>query len=81
VSERRARGLRLQGRTFRGVKVDVEYGVPTMRGEGARVVLPDRSEIIVTKTDDHDELDGSICYQVQKWRVAKWRESGHGGVI
>jgi len=69
------------GRILRGIKVEVEYGIPTPRGEGARVTLPDGSEIIVHRTDDHDELDGSICYRVQQWRVDKWAEAGEGWAI
>ncbi len=68
-------------RTFRGLVVKVEENVPTPRGEGCRVTMPDGSQVVCAPTSDHPTLDAAACYAVQSWRVDRWRESGHGGAI
>ena len=70
-----------RSRIFQGLCVRVEENVPTPRGEGVRITLPDGSRVLAAPTRDHPTLDAATCYAVNKWRVDKWAESGHGGVI
>ena len=68
-------------RNFQGVQVTTYDGQPTKWGEGVRIVFPDGSERVAAPTDSHHDLDEVTCYEVNRWRVAKWKEAGHGGVI
>lgn len=67
----------IQLRNFQGIEVAVEYGVPTERGESARIVMPNGDErVAVLDPDRKNGREECIAFAVNRWRVQQWREAG-----
>lgn len=68
-------------RVYHGLCVVVEEGVPTPRGEGVRITLPDGSQCTAAPTEDHPNIEAATSYAVNRWRVDRWSEAGKRGAI
>lgn len=74
------------GRNFRGVLVTLEYGTDlgpysNVPVDGARITLPDGSQIAFKPTSCHQSIDEAACYHASHWRVDEWKEAGSQGAI
>lgn len=64
--------MRTEHRTFWGVEVEVVRDVPTPRGSGVLIRLPDREREV--RTFAYDNTDEACAAEVAAWRLKRIRK-------